>query len=107
MDIEMLGNPEHQEIIEAEGYRYLGMLGLGHLSELPMFWQREWARTYDGSLAYYKDFLNVCGRHALPLLLGLDELHRRVGPEHPKYTATRDAIAERIGAYAGNVTNRL
>ena len=79
MNGDRLGKEEH------EGERYLQLLGLEHLADEPM----------PGRSERVRDFLDVCGDHARPLLVGLETL----GPDDPRFEPTRDALRSYIGRF--------
>lgn len=81
MDREMLGEPEH------EGERYLRLLGLEHLVG------REIA-TASGTIQA-RDFLDICGEHARPMLVGFEAM----STDDPRYEATKNALKGVIGQY--------
>ncbi len=64
--------PDPEPIKEHIGNKYLKLLGLGHLADMPI-------PGRDGLL--YGDFLEICGPHALPVLNGLAEMN----PRDPRY----------------------
>jgi len=74
--------------VEHEGERYLQMLGLEHFAD------REIA-TSDGSSIPARDFLQICGEHARPVLVGFDAM----SPNDPRYEATKNVLHEMIGRY--------
>jgi hypothetical protein len=79
---------EHSgEIREHEGEKYLRLLGLEDLAE------REIATA--GGTIQARDFLDVCGEHARPLLVGFEAM----SPDDPSYEATKDALQSLIGRY--------
>lgn len=69
-----------------EGEKYLGMLGLGHLAEQPIPGKPH---------LRMKDFLDICGDRALPLLVGLESL----GADDPRYEPTREALRGYISQF--------
>lgn len=73
--------PEH------EGERYLHLLGLGHLAgrEIP---------TSSGAIQA-RDFLDICGEHARPILVGFEDM----SSEDPRYETTKAALRGLIGHY--------
>lgn len=83
MSGEQLGAEEH------EGERYLRMLGLEHLAD------RE-VTAADKTFAA-RDFLDICGQHARPLLVGLEAM----SPDDPRHEATKNALRDLIGRYVG------
>jgi hypothetical protein len=64
--------------IEHEGEKYLTLLGLSHLAD----------RQIPGRDEHMRDFLDICGEHARPLLVGLESLD----PGDPRFEPTRDAL---------------
>lgn len=73
--------PEH------EGERYLRILGLEHLAD------REIATA--GGTIPAKDFLDICGEHARPILVGFEAM----SADDPRYEATKNALRGMIGQY--------
>lgn len=76
---ETVNGPEH------EGERYLRMLGLEHIADQPIA----------GSDLQGRDFLQICGEHALPILTGLE----RLDPDDPRFDAVRDMLRSSITQY--------
>lgn len=74
---------------EHEGEKYLHLLGLSHLAD------REIA-TVDGTIQV-RDFLDVCGEHARPVLVGFESM----SVDDPRYEATKNALRGLIGQYVG------
>ena len=72
---------------EHEGERYLRLLGLDHLA----------AQQIPGRDIQVRDFLDVCGEDAMPVLVGLESL----GPDDPRYGLIRDALREQVAGYLG------
>lgn len=70
---------------EHEGERYLRLLGLEHLAD----------EAIPGRTEQMRDFLDICGDHARPLLVGLESL----SPDDPRYTPTRDALRGYISQF--------
>jgi hypothetical protein len=85
--MEQMGNepPVH------EGEKFLGLLGLGHLAERKI-------TTADG-IRPAKDFLEICGEHARPLLVGFEAM----SPDDPRYEPTKKALQGFIGQYIEGV----
>ncbi len=71
--------PEH------EGEKYLCLLGLGHLAD----------EQIPGRDIQMRDFLDICGEHAMPLLLGLESL----SPDDSRFSSTRDALSGYISKF--------
>lgn len=67
-----------------EGERYLELLGLGHLADRMIF-------TTKGPVQL-RDFLDICGEHARPLLAGLEAMD----PSDPEYIVARDAVRDLV-----------
>lgn len=78
---------EHENLHEQEheGERYLRLLGLEHLAD----------ETIPGRTERVRDFLDICGDHARPLLVGLESLN----PDDPRYTPTRNALRGYISQF--------
>lgn len=72
---------------EHEGERYLRLLGLEHLAD------REIA-TASGTI-HARDFLEVCGEHARPMLVGFESM----SIDDPRYETTKSALRGVIGQY--------
>jgi hypothetical protein len=72
---------------ETEGERGLVTLGLAHLADEEM-------PTKDGSILG-KDFLDVCGEHARPLLKGLET----ISPTDPRYEPAKKALQKLVSQY--------
>lgn len=70
-----------------EGERYLQMLGLEHLAESPV-------STPNGTIQA-KDFLQICGDHARPILVGFESMSKT----DPRYETTRNVLRSLIGQY--------
>lgn len=79
---EQLGDQEH------EGEKYLRLLGLEHLAEQNIALE-------GGESLQARDFLEVCGEHARPILMGFETMQ----PDDPRYEPTRDALRGLIGRY--------
>ena len=78
------------DIEEHEGEKFLGLLGLDHLADTQVV-------VAGGSTIQVRDFLDVCGDHARPVLLGLETMD----PEDPRFEPTRDALRGLISQYVG------
>jgi len=79
-------NGEHiREPDEHEGEKYLKLLGLEHLADEPI----------PGRTEQVRDFLDICGDHARPLLVGLESL----SPDDPRYNPTREALRGYISQF--------
>ena len=74
---------------EHEGERYLRLLGLEHLAD------RE-VKTAERTIRA-RDFLDICGEHARPVFIGFEAM----GPDDPRYEATRNALRGLISQYVG------
>lgn len=83
MAMENQGEPTE----EHEGEKYLRLLDLGHLAGREI-------STASGPIQA-RDFLEVCGGHARPILVGLEAM----SPDDPRYEATRNALRGLIGQY--------
>lgn len=81
MNKEQLGEAEH------EGEKYLRLLGLEELAdhEIP---------TASGTVQA-RDFLDICGEHARPMLVGFEAM----SSDDSRYEATRNALRSVIGQY--------
>lgn len=71
--------PEH------EGDKYLRLLGLEHLAD----------EKIPGRTEQVRDFLDICGDHARPLLVGLECL----SPEDPRFAPTRETLRTYISQF--------
>ena len=67
---------------EHEGEKYLRLLGLEHLAD----------QQIPGRTEYVRDFLDICGDHARPMLIGLESL----SPDDPRYKLVRDALRRQV-----------
>jgi hypothetical protein len=76
---------EQLDAEEHEGEKYLRLLGLEDLADEPI----------PGRTERVRDFLNICGDHARPLLVGLENL----SPEDPRFVPTRDALRGYISQF--------
>lgn len=76
---------ERPQAEQHEGEKYLALLGLGHLAD----------QQIPGHAERVRDFLDICGDHARPLLVGLESLP----PEDPRFEPTRDALRGFITQY--------
>ncbi len=83
MGIEQFGErqPEH------EGEKFLRMLGLEEFADTEIL-------TANGTVQA-RDFLDICGEHARPVLVGFESM----SPEDPRYDATKDALRGVVGYY--------
>lgn len=77
------------DIEEHEGDKYLRMLGLSHLADTPVV-------TAGGSIEA-RDFLDICGNHARPVLIGLEAMDQ----SDPRYEPTKEALRGLISQYIG------
>jgi len=80
-----MSNEQLGEIEEHEGLHFLRLLGLEHLAE------REVHGPNGTFLA--KDFLEVCGQHAKPVLVGFEDM----SPDDPEYETTKNSLSQYIG----------
>lgn len=78
---EELGEQEH------EGEHYLRLLGLEHLADREII---SVDRTIEA-----RDFLDICGEHARPMLVGFEAMSL----DDPRYEATKNALQSLIGRY--------
>lgn len=79
--VDVAGDKEH------EGERYLRLLGLEHLADQEV--------ATSGGTIQARDFLDVCGKHARPLLIGFEAMN----PNDPRYEPTKIALRSFIGKY--------
>ncbi len=82
----MAGEQLHEE---HEGDKYLRLLGLEHLADREI-------TTADGTIQA-RDFLDVCGEHARPMLVGFETM----SPDNPRYETTKNTLRGVIGQYVG------
>lgn len=82
----MTGEQLHEE---QEGDKYLRLLGLEHLADREI-------TTTDGTIQA-RDFLDVCGEHARPMLVGFEAMN----PDDPKYENIKNTLRGVIGQYVG------
>jgi len=76
---DMTGENKHEGVPqEHEGEKYLELLGLQDLAD----------QQIPNSDKKVRDFLEICGDHALPLLVGLESISR----DDPRYEPTRQAL---------------
>jgi hypothetical protein len=80
-----MGHEEDRGQEEHEGERYLRMLGLEELVD----------QQIPGRSEKMRDFLDICGDHARPMLIGLEQLD----PGDPRYNTARDALRDYIGQF--------
>lgn len=78
---------EQERPPEHEGERYLQLLGLEHLAD----------EQIAGRTERVRDFLDICGEHARPLLVGLESLSQ----EDPRYEPAREALRDYISQFVG------
>ena len=81
--MEQIGQPEH------EGEKYLRLLGLDHLAGQEI--------STGNGVIQARDFLEICGEHALPYLVGFESM----SPEDPRYDAMKGALQKSISQYIG------
>lgn len=67
---------------EHEGEKYLKLLGLGHLAD----------QQIPGRAERVRDFLDICGDHARPMLVGFESL----SIDDPRYESVRDALRTQV-----------
>jgi hypothetical protein len=77
--------PAGAEFEEHEGEKYLRLLGLEDLAD----------QQIPGNTLQVRDFLDICGEHARPLLVGLESLSH----EDPRYEPTRQALRNYISQF--------
>ena len=70
-----------------EGEHYLRLLGLEHLADQEV-------STSRGTMQA-RDFLEICGEHARPILIGFESMN----PSDPRYEPTKNALRSFIGKY--------
>jgi hypothetical protein len=80
-------NGEQREEPEHEGERYLHLLGLGHLADIEI--------TAGSRTLPARDFLEICGKHARPMLIGFEAMDSN----DPRYDAMRNVLRGLIGQY--------
>ena len=80
MTHETTGNQSAEQ--EHEGDKYLRLLGLEDLAD----------HQIPGRPQQMRDFLDICGDHARPLLVGLESLDQ----DDPRFGPTRDALRNYI-----------
>lgn len=76
---------------ETEGEKYLSLLGLSHLADRD-------ARTKDGRIFKARDFLDICGARARPMLIGFESM----SPDDPKYEPTLKGLQGVVTEYIEN-----
>lgn len=74
---------------EHEGERYLRLLGLEHLAAEEI--------TAGGRTLQARDFLEVCGDQARPVLIGFEAM----STDDPQYEPAKEALRVMIGRYVG------
>lgn len=72
---------------EHEGERYLRLLGLGHLADNEII--------TDSGTIQAREFLDICGEHARPILVGFEAM----STDDPKYEAIKKALRSLISRY--------
>lgn len=72
---------------EHEGEHYLRLLGLEHLADQEI--------STAGGTIQARDFLDVCGEHARPILTGFEAMDS----DDPRYETTKEALRGLIGQY--------
>lgn len=72
------------EPIEHEGEKYLRLLGLVDMADKPV--------EYRGQTMQARDFLEICGEHARPMLVGFETLDST----DPRYEPTKLALQNSI-----------
>ncbi len=77
------------DIEEHEGVRFLRLLGLDHLADTEV--------VAGGNTIEVRNFLDVCGDHARPVLLGLETMD----PADPRFEPTKEALRGLISQYVG------
>lgn len=70
---------------ESEGVKYLKMLGLEHLAE----------QQIPGRTEMVRDFLDICGDHARPMLAGFESL----SPDDPRYGRVREVLRSQVAQF--------
>lgn len=73
---------------ETEGERYLRLLGLSHLADKKV-------TTKNGETLEARDFLDVCGEHARPMLVGFESMSE----DDPRYESTLEGLRGVVSAY--------
>ena len=82
----MTGEQLHEE---HEGEKYLRLLGLDHLADREI--------TTDDRTMQARDFLDICGEHARPMLVGFEAM----SPDDPRYETIKNTLRGVIGQYVG------
>jgi len=67
---------------EHEGEKYLKLLGLEDLAD----------QQIPGRAERVRDFLDICGDHARPMLVGFESL----SPDDPRYERVRDVLRTQV-----------
>lgn len=70
---------------EHEGEKYLQLLGLEELAD----------QQIPGRAEQVRDFLDICGDHARPMLVGFESL----SPDDPRYERVRDALRTQVAQF--------
>jgi hypothetical protein len=76
-----------------EGDKYLGLLGLGHLGNREI--------TTGDVTIQARDFLDVCGEHARPMLVGFEAMSQDDDKYEPTKETLKNFIENFIGQYVG------
>lgn len=74
---------------EHEGEKYLRLLGLEHLADREI--------TAADRTMQARDFLDICGEHARPMLVGFEAM----SPDDPRYETIKNTLRGVIGQYVG------
>lgn len=77
-----------------EGEHYLAKLGLSEFADTPI-------TKSDGSVVAARDFLDICGEHARPMLRGFDSLDET----DPRYDQARNMLRKMVGGYLSSDTD--
>lgn len=90
-----IGQKETAPAADAEGIKYLKMLGMGGLVGTPTT-----RIGKDGQPLKAEQFLEICGEHALPSLIGL-EASINAQPNNPANDSLRKALRANIAPHLG------
>ncbi len=85
--MERVSDREYEQEPEHEGEHYLRLLGLEEYADHEIV-------TASGVIPV-RDFLDICGEHARPVLAGFESL----SPEDPRYEPTKGILRDMIGTY--------
>jgi hypothetical protein len=77
-----MGHETQFEQEEHEGEKYLRLLGLEDLAN----------QQIPGRTEQVRDFMDICGNHARPMLVGFESLN----PDDPRYEQVRDTLRAQV-----------